>query len=294
MQTRPFGTTGLSVPVLGLGTAQVGSPDVPEANAARLLNRALDEGLTLIDTAHCYGISEERIGRHLAGRRDEYVLSSKCGHQLEGYDDWTPAIVRASVELSLQRMRTDHIDVLHLHSCDKEDLLDGSLADTMQELKDEGKIGVVAYSGDNAALAHAVSSGRFAAVEASVSIADQWNLHHVLGEAAASGLGVIAKRPIANGIWRHAERPTGVYGDSTGTACRTSPTPPTSTWPSSRCGSRRSRRGSPRRSWAPPTPTTSPARSRPSRRARSPTTRSRTSPSGGTPWARTGTPAGSS
>lgn len=213
MQTRPFGTTGLSVPVLGLGTAQVGSPDVPEANAARLLNRALDEGLTLIDTAHCYGISEERIGRHLAGRRDEYVLSSKCGHQLEGYDDWTPAIVRASVELSLQRMRTDHIDVLHLHSCDKEDLLDGSLADTMQELKDEGKIGVVAYSGDNAALAHAVSSGRFAAVEASVSIADQWNLHHVLGEAAASGLGVIAKRPIANGIWRHAERPTGVYGD---------------------------------------------------------------------------------
>ena len=47
--------------------------------------------------------------------------------------------MRASVELSLQRMRTDHIDVLHLHSCDKEDLLDGSLADTMQELKDEGK-----------------------------------------------------------------------------------------------------------------------------------------------------------
>ena len=96
MQTRPFGTTGLSVPVLGLGTAQVGSPDVPEANAARLLNRALDEGLTLIDTAHCYGISEERIGRHLGRRRDEFVLSTKGGPKINGQRDWSPGSVLES------------------------------------------------------------------------------------------------------------------------------------------------------------------------------------------------------
>lgn len=214
MQTRPFGTTGLTVPVLGLGASQIGSAALAEPDVARLLNHALDVGATLIDTAHCYGggLSEERIGRHVSGRRDEFVLSSKCGHAMEGFEDWTPEIVRASVELSLQRMRTDHLDILHLHSCEREDLLDGRLADAMDALVAEGKVRVVAYSGDNDALAYAVSSGRFGSIQASVNIADQWNLRHVLGEAAASGMGVIVKRSIANGMWRHTTRPTGIYG----------------------------------------------------------------------------------
>ncbi|MCK7578814.1 MAG: aldo/keto reductase [Chromatiales bacterium] len=80
MQCRAFGQTGLEVPVLGFGAMQAGDPRLPEERAARLLNHALDLGLALIDTARSYGSSEERIGRHLARRRDEFVLSTKVGY----------------------------------------------------------------------------------------------------------------------------------------------------------------------------------------------------------------------
>ena len=65
MQRRVFGRSGLEVPVLGFGAMQAGDPRLPEADAARLLNHALDLGLALIDSARSYGLSEERIGRHL-------------------------------------------------------------------------------------------------------------------------------------------------------------------------------------------------------------------------------------
>ena len=213
MQTNHFGSTGLTVSVLGLGAGQVGAESLDDAVAGRVLNTALDLGITLIDTAHCYGISEERIGRHLAHRRDEFVLSSKCGHDIPGQDDWTPGAVRESVEESLRRMRTERVDVMHLHSCSKEHLADGSLADELSRLQAEGKLGIVAYSGDTDDLAFAVDSGRFASIETSINIADQWSRSNVVPTAAASGLGVIAKRPIANAIWKYDERPTGVYGD---------------------------------------------------------------------------------
>lgn len=212
MESNFFGSTGLSVPVLGLGTSQIGDPAVSEGDAAAVLGCALDSGVTLIDTAHCYGIAEERIGRHVAHRRDEFILSTKCGHQMEGFDDWTPAIVRASVEESLRRLRTECLDILHLHSCDTEALADGSLADELDALAQEGKIRVAAYSGDNDALAAAVASERFGSIQASINIADQHNLRTVIPDADAAGLGIIAKRPIANAIWRHDERPERVYG----------------------------------------------------------------------------------
>ncbi|MEL4505506.1 aldo/keto reductase [Luteococcus sp. H138] len=213
MQRNPFGNTGLDVTVLGLGAGQVGAHDLDDADAGRVLNAVLDLGITLIDTADCYGLSEERIGRHLRHRRDEYVLSSKCGHNVEGTEDWTPANVRASVERSLQRLQTDRIDVLHLHSCDKSYLADGTLADTMDELVAAGKVRFAAYSGENDSLVAAIESGRFASVETSVNLADQWSLHHALPLATERGLGVIAKRPIANAVWQYDARPDGVYGE---------------------------------------------------------------------------------
>lgn len=213
MQTNPFGNTGLTVSVLGLGGSQVGDAALDDHEAGRLLNRVLDLGITLVDTGDCYGESEDRIGRHLARRRDEFVLSTKCGHKVPGTDDWTPENVRASLERSLQRLRTDHVDVLHLHSCEKRHLEDGSLADAMDELVREGKVGFIAYSGENEALRFAVDSGRFASVETSVNVADQWSLHHAIPDAAERGMGVIAKRVIANAAWKHDERPAGDYGE---------------------------------------------------------------------------------
>ena len=78
-ELRPFGATGLAVPPLGLGAGPVGDGSLDEAGAGRLLHGALDLGLTFVDTAPGYGLSEERIGRHLYGRRFSFGLSTKLG-----------------------------------------------------------------------------------------------------------------------------------------------------------------------------------------------------------------------
>ncbi len=211
LERRAFGDTGLEVSVVGLGAGQIGESDVTEAEAAEVLNGALDLGVTLIDTAASYGLSEERIGRHLGRRRDEFVLSTKGGPKINGQRDWSPGSVLEGIEQSLRLTRSERIDIFYLHSCPLDVLRRGDLQDTLDQAVDAGKIGVAGYSGDNEPLAFAVDSGRFGAIETSVNIADQWNLRNVLGRRPE--LGVIAKRPIANAPWRFAERPTGNYAE---------------------------------------------------------------------------------
>lgn len=211
LEQREFGATGLTVSLVGLGAGQIGERDVSEEDAAAVLHGALDLGVTLIDTARSYGASEERIGRHLAARRDEFVLSSKGGAGVEGHADWTPGAVTASIDDSLRRTRSERIDVFHLHSCPAEVLERGDLQDALDAARAAGKIGVAAYSGDNAPLALAAGSGRFGSIETSVNLVDRWNLEHVVGRDPS--LGVIAKRPIANAPWRFAERPVGHYAE---------------------------------------------------------------------------------
>lgn len=214
MQQRDFGRTGLRVSVVGLGAGQIGEQDVTEAEAARVLGSALDSGVTLIDTAATYGLSEERIGRHVAARRDEFVLSTKGGQALDGHADWTPGAVTASIDRSLRRTRSERLDIFFLHSCPVDVLRRGDLQDALDDAVAAGKVGVAGYSGDNEHLAHAVESGRFGAIETSINVVDQANLRHVVGTLARdAGLGVIAKRPIANAPWRFAERPVGHYGE---------------------------------------------------------------------------------
>jgi aryl-alcohol dehydrogenase-like predicted oxidoreductase len=211
MEQRLFGSTGLTVSALGLGAGQVGQDSVSEDVAAHLLNGALDAGVTLIDTARGYGLSEERIGRHLAGRRDEFVLSSKGGYDIDGVENWTGMAVTAGIDRSLRLTRSERIEVFHLHSCPVSDLERGDLQDALDAAVAAGKIGVAAYSGDNEHLAYAVDSGRFSSIETSVNVADQWNLRHVVGRRPE--LGVIAKRPLANAPWRFHERPVGDYAE---------------------------------------------------------------------------------
>jgi aryl-alcohol dehydrogenase-like predicted oxidoreductase len=211
MEQRLFGSTGLTVSALGLGAGQVGQDSVSEDVAAHLLNGALDAGVTLIDTARGYGLSEERIGRHLAGRRDEFVLSSKGGYDIDGLENWTGMAVTAGIDRALRLTRSERIEIFHLHSCPVSDLERGDLQDALDAAVAAGKIGVAAYSGDNEHLAYAVDSGRFSSIETSVNLADQWNLRHVVGRRPE--LGVIAKRPLANAPWRFHERPVGDYAE---------------------------------------------------------------------------------
>jgi aryl-alcohol dehydrogenase-like predicted oxidoreductase len=214
VQSRPYGASGLNVSVLGLGAGQIGDAGLDEAQVAQLLNAALDLGITLIDTARSYGLSEERIGRHLSHRRAEFVLSTKVGYGIPGHADWSGSIIEAGVDAALQRMRTESIDIVHLHSCDLATLQAGDVVDALERLRTKGKIRVAAYSGENDALAWAIDSTLFGGVQCSVNLFDQGSLGSPLLRASKRDIGVIAKRGLGNAPWRFAERPLGHYCDT--------------------------------------------------------------------------------
>lgn len=208
-----FGSTGLQVSRIGLGGGKIGSPNLSDADAEKLLNTALDSGINLIDTARGYGFSEERIGKFLSHRRDDFILSTKVGYSVPGFVDWSYAIILAGVDEALKVLKTDVIDVVHLHSCSVEMLQRGEVIDALEAAKAAGKIRFVAYAGENMALEYAVSCGRFQIVQASVNFCDQRIIDRPLPEAQRRDIGVIAKRPLANAPWRFAERPIADYAE---------------------------------------------------------------------------------
>jgi len=110
LPTRPLGRTGIKVPILGFGSGSRFLMYQDEEKALEALNRAIDLGITYIDTAHAYGDgrSEERVGRVMATRRKEVTLATKLSAR-------TADQARRQIELSLKRLRTDHLDVLHIH-----------------------------------------------------------------------------------------------------------------------------------------------------------------------------------
>ena len=206
-----FGSSGLEVTRLGLGAFPVGQDRVSEKEAERLLNGVLDAGVNLIDTARGYGLSEERIGRYLAHRRDEFILSTKVGYDVEGFDDWTQGAVEAGIERALRILRTEVLDIVHLHSCSLDDLRAGGVLEGLSRSRQAGKIRFAAYSGENQALDFAIASGEFQSIQLSVNICDQRCIDGALLAAGEKQLGVIAKRPIANVFWRFRDEPVGEY-----------------------------------------------------------------------------------
>jgi aryl-alcohol dehydrogenase-like predicted oxidoreductase len=208
-----FGSSGIEVSRLGLGAGGLGDAALSETDAERLLLGAVDRGVTFVDTARSYGLAEDRIGRYLGPRRAEVVLSTKGGYGVHGVPDWTGDAVRAGVDDALVRMRTDRIDVFHLHSCPVEVLARGDVIDALLEARRAGKIRVAAYSGENEALSHAIASGAFGGIQCSVNVFDQRAVDGAVATAARDGIGVVGKRPLGNCAWRHGERPVGQYAE---------------------------------------------------------------------------------
>lgn len=210
MQTlRRYGTTDLHISPLGLGAAQLGDPALDEQTMARLIHAAIDLGIHLFDTAPSYGISEQRLGRHLGARRNKVILSTKLGYGVEGVPDWTGACITAGVERALRLLRSDYIDIAHLHSCPSSMLENSDVIDALQGAQRAGKLRAIAYSGENEDLNWAIQSGRFDGFMASLSICDQRIIEDAL--PALKEKGFIAKRTVANYPWRFDARPVGNY-----------------------------------------------------------------------------------
>ena len=214
LERRRFGRTDMEVAILGFGGAEIGFEKTDQATVEKLINAALDAGLNVIDTAECYIDSEEQIGKAVGHRRKDYFLFTKCGHWAEGSgrgNDWTPNGIRRSLERSLFRLKTDAVDLLQLHSCGLGDLQKGECIDALEKLKKEGKTRYIGYSGDSHAARFAVESGRFDALQTSINLVDQECIELTLPLAKEREMGVIAKRPIANAVWRHEKKPDNDY-----------------------------------------------------------------------------------
>ena len=212
MERRPLGRTGLQVSRLGVGLAEIGFQLAlaDQARAAEVLNAALDGGINFLDTAACYGVSEELIGRTVAHRRQEYVLATKCGHVAGGYEgqEWTAQTIEDSIDRSLIRLQTDYLDLVQLHSCGVDVLERGEVIQALLDAKQAGETRFIGYSGDNEAALWAIESGLFDTLQTSFNLVDQRARTHLFPQAKAKGMGIIVKRPIANGAWGASKSPS--------------------------------------------------------------------------------------
>jgi aryl-alcohol dehydrogenase-like predicted oxidoreductase len=155
-----LGKTALEVTRLGFGALELrdvqanGGRLPSEEHAGVLLNAVLDAGINFIDTSPAYGRSEEFIGRFISGRRDEYHLATKCGRAQTGVPEgrhWSREAMIESIDASLQRLGTDHVDLLQLHGPSVEEAEAFDVVGTLDEIRLSGK---TRFTGVSAVLPH--------------------------------------------------------------------------------------------------------------------------------------------
>lgn len=226
--SRP-GFPGLSR--LGFGSFKIGRnegikypqgyslPD--DSQVSELLNGILDLGCNLIDTAPAYGFSEERIGTAVSHRRHDYYLSTKVGETFESgqstYDYSTKAI-RASLERSLIRLKTDRLDLVWIHSNgeDRRILTETDTVDVLREFRSRGIVGAIGLSGKTI-------EGAQLAMEWADALMVEYNLNeqshrNLITEAAGRGITVFVKKGLGSGHFPPAESIRFVLGHP-GVAC---------------------------------------------------------------------------
>ena len=201
MEYRDFGRTGLRVSEIGLGCGPLGAD--PNYDYAPLLNRALELGVNFFDSADFYGgyRSEEWLGKALSPHRDEVIIATKFGTIPGKGKDFSVGHMRKSLEESLDRLRTDYIDVYQLHSPAASVLDDEELLAALQREKREGKIRYYGVSTDGG--------------QRGIDVIDRWNVDSIqiafnlfhqnpadrfFGYAKSKGVGVIVKSPLDSGM----------------------------------------------------------------------------------------------
>lgn len=214
LEQRPFAGTGKTVSVLGLGTVKFGRNtgvkypggdgfDLPDdATIESLLNLCLAQGINLLDTAPAYGVAEERLGKLLGARRDKFFLVSKTGEEFDGKDSsyiFTKEHTQYSVERSLKRLKTDHLDCVLVHSTrdDLNVIENTAVLETLSGLKEKGDIlsyGVSTYTVDGGKRAADLSDCVMVAYNAGYRDEED-----VIDYAAAKGKAVLIKKGLGSG-----------------------------------------------------------------------------------------------
>src|SRR5690242_11038976 len=211
IMTRALGRTGSDVTILGYGAmelrGQPRGPEITDEDAGRLLNAVLDGGINLIDTSPDYGRSEELIGTYLGHRRDEYFLASKCGCPIETPADAPPPYphdyskqnVRAAVERSLRRLRTDRLDLVQVHmSPSVATLEENGTIEELNDLRAEGKVRFIGMSGILPNLPGQIAMNVFDAFQIPYS-AVQRDHENLITEAVDKGAGTLIRGGAARG-----------------------------------------------------------------------------------------------
>jgi aryl-alcohol dehydrogenase-like predicted oxidoreductase len=209
VQTRKLGSQGLEVSAEGLGCMGMsefyGATD--EAEATATIHRALELGVTLLDTADIYGpfTNERLVGRAIAGRRDGVVLATKFGNVRREDGSWVgvngrPEYVRAACEASLARLGVDHIDLYYQHRVDKSVPIEETVG-AMAALVDEGKVrylGLSEASPETIRRAHAVHP--ITALQTEYSLWAREPEKHILPAVRELGIGYVAYSPLGRGF----------------------------------------------------------------------------------------------
>lgn len=215
IQRVGLGRTGLQVSRLALGGYPFGGvnksrgwdPFTPEGRqtAIRTIHAALDAGINYIDTAPGYGDgnSESIIGQATQGRRDQFVLATKVQ-----YDGLTPQQVTGSIEASLRRLRSDHVDVIQFHGGmytpqQVERIVGGGLLDALEDLRRRGWVRFIGFTVEEPWTAKPlIATGRFDLMQVRYNLIYQAAALHVLNEAAAKEMGVAVMRPMTSGMFQ--------------------------------------------------------------------------------------------
>ena len=212
MKLRAFGDTGILVSPLGLGTVKLGRDQgvkypedftIPDDKAAaNLIALARELGINLIDTAPAYGSSEERLGHLLKGQRQDWVICSKVGEEFENgasYFDFSARHTRFSIERSLQRLNTDFIDLVLVHSDgnDLDVIHHQPVLDELQRCKQQGLIRAFGVSTKTVA-------GGIAAADKTDAVMATFNLEYqdeaaVIDYCQQHNKGLLIKKALASG-----------------------------------------------------------------------------------------------
>ena len=214
LRKRTLGRSGLEVTQLGYGAAERGTSDAATADdqVAEVLNLALDAGINFIDTAPDYGASEDRIGRFIGHRREEFFLATKCGcnidvdgAKLEPGHVWTADRIHRNIDQSLERLKTDCVDLLQMHNPTVEDVESGRLVEALEEVREAGKTRFIGVSSTSPHLSRFANSDDFDTFQIPYSALERQ--HEVMIQSAADlGAGLIIRGGIGLGHRASEER----------------------------------------------------------------------------------------